>query len=307
MSSRGVAAPRVAFLVLILLLVSTSCGDTSGNRAGSVGGNAPPPQTGPPRYEPSPGSTTPSGSPAPSGGGGGGGGGQRPPPPSQTSPPAPDPPPAPPVRREERRLLNQFVARCQEATEGLSRANVVYDPEIQMTLGGSQDVTAVVTLDTRLPAESFLPDQEARSRPILAACEIQARLRGDRREFIIQPFDWESRSLVEALDANWTWLVAPQMSGTFSMVLELKPIVKVGGRSTDHVSSRELTTVPFPITVAVSAPADERITDMATRIRNVFDSLSGLLKALLLFLALAVALVTGSWLKGRSRSDQGSQ
>jgi hypothetical protein len=211
------------------------------------------------------------------------------------------------MRREERRLLDQFVARCQEATEGLSRANVVYDPEIQMTLGGTKTVTAVVTLDTRLPAERLLPDQEATSRPILAACEIQARLRGDRDEFIVQPFDWESRSLVEALDANWTWLVAPQMGGTFSMVLDLKPIVKLGGRSTDQVSSRELTTVSYPVTVEVSAPADERITDMATRIRNVVDSLSGLLKALLLFLALAVAVVTGSWLKGRSKADQGSQ
>jgi hypothetical protein len=279
MRSRGMAASRVAVLamILILLLVPISCTGSAREGSGSVGDVSTTRPGGDPGGDPGEGL---GGDPGEGAGAGGA-----------------------PSKPQEDVLLDRFVERCQKATQRLSRANVVYDPEMQMNLGGTTTVTAVVTLDTRLPAQSVLPDQGATTKPILAACEVQARLRGDSSEFVIQPSDWESRSLVEALDANWTWLVKPQIGGTFSIVLDLKPIVKLGGRSADRVSSRELTTVSFPSKVVVSAPADERITDMATRTRNVFNSLSGLLKALLVFLTLAVALVTGAWLKGRGRSD----
>jgi hypothetical protein len=279
MRSRDAAASGLA--ILILLLLSSGCEPREGSTrppGGTVPGSTQPPSgTGEPggtSVEPGgtvPGSTQP---------------------PSRTGADVPGP-----------SQYELYVERCRRATRDLPQADVIYDPDIQMTLGVSKTVTAVVTFDTELPPEKILPGQGATSEKILVACEIQGQLRGDSREFSIQPSEWESRSVVGAQNAKWTWIVVPQVGGTHTLVVDLKPIVRVEDPAVAAgVTSEDLTTNSFESTVHVGVPADQRISDMANRARVVFDNLSALMKALLGFLTAMAAVFTTRWFKGRRDS-----
>src|SRR5215211_6641592 len=74
------------------------------------------------------------------------------PPPAGSRPPAGSP--APTEGRPAKDNFDDYARRCLQATKEITRANVVFDPEIDMTRGSSSTVTAVVTLDTKAP-----PDQ----------------------------------------------------------------------------------------------------------------------------------------------------
>ena len=92
--------------------------------------------------------------------------------------------------------------------------------------------------------------------------------------------------------------MAPQVGGTRSLVMELRPIVKRENRSKGGTSSEILTTASFESTVHIKVPADQRISDMAIRSRVVFNDLTGAAKALYA-LVLAIFVLAGV-LGGRS-------
>jgi hypothetical protein len=192
----------------------------------------------------------------------------------------------------------EYIKRCHQATRELAEANVIYDPDMEMTLKESKTVTALVTLNTKIPPDQLLPNRGAKADAIYVACEIEARLSGGVDEFTIQPADWQSRSLVGTQDAKWTWIVAPQVGGTRSLVMELRPIVKRENRSKGGTNSEILTTASFESTVHIKVPADQRISDMAIRSRVVFNDLTGAAKALYA-LVLAIFVLAGV-LGGRS-------
>src|SRR5215211_8429988 len=120
-----------------------------------------------------------------------------------------------------------YLRRCRQATTAIVRANVVFDPEMRMTRGSSFTVKAIVTLKTQLPPDEVLPGRAATSAPLYVACEVEGSLSGDSEEFGIQPAGWQSRSLVGGQDADWTWLVKPKVGGTHSLVMALRPVVKI--------------------------------------------------------------------------------
>jgi hypothetical protein len=64
----------------------------------------------------------------------------------------------------------------------------------------------------------------------------------------------------------------------------------------------KLTINPFEPTAHVSVPVDQRISDVVKRAPIVLLISNALMKTLLLFLGLAVALLTGTWIKRRRES-----
>jgi hypothetical protein len=110
-------------------------------------------------------------------------------------------------------------------------------------------------------------------------------LEGNKDEFDIQPTGWEPRSLIGGQNAKWIWIVKPKIGGTLSLVMKLRPVVKVEQRS-GKIQLNRPTIVPFQSTVDVGVPADEILADRATRTKTVLDSLSGMVKALLGLLVL---------------------
>jgi hypothetical protein len=81
----------------------------------------------------------------------------------------------------------EYIKRCHQATRELAEANVIYDPDMEMTLKESKTVTALVTLNTKIPPDQLLPNRGAKADAIYVACEIEARLSGGVDEFTIQP------------------------------------------------------------------------------------------------------------------------
>lgn len=221
----------------------------------------------------------------------------RPPPGPTGTPPTASPKPGMDVTDVE---YQEYLHRCVQATKGIARANVVFDPEMTMTRGSSSTVTAVVTLNTQLPPDQVLPGKGAASEQLYVACEIEGSLFGDEEEFSVRPTDWQSRSLIGDQDAKWTWVVKPRMGGTRSLVMDLRPVVKVEDAS-GELKTQSLTTVSFESTVHVRVPADQAISDAATRAKVMFDSLSGLIKAMTLLVAVSIALGTALGLRRLAR------
>lgn len=219
--------------------------------------------------------------------------------PPTAPPPTPHATPTAPVGVPESDYQD-YLRRCVQATKGISRAQLVFDPEMSMTRGSSTTVTAVVTLNTRLPPDRVLPGKEATSVQLYVACQIEGSLIGDEEEFSIRPTGWQSRSLVGDQDAAWTWVVKPKMGGTRSLVIDLRPVVKIKD-SLGELETQSLTTISSESTVHVRVPADQVVADAATRAKVVFDSLSGLVKSLTLLVAASLALGTTIGLRGLVR------
>lgn len=224
-------------------------------------------------------------------------------------PPRPDATPRPGAGVTESDQYRDYLRRCRQATTAIVRANVVFDPEMRMTRGSSFTVKAIVTLKTQLPPDEVLPGRAATSAPLYVACEVEGSLSGDSEEFGIQPAGWQSRSLVGGQDADWTWLVKPKVGGTHSLVMALRPVVKISEGS-GALQTRTLTTASFESTVHVRVPTDQAIADAAARAKVMFDSLSALVKALTV-LVLAITAFAGAlgirglirWIRERRRRE----
>jgi hypothetical protein len=192
-----------------------------------------------------------------------------------------------------------FTEKCLQTTRTFLRAQVIYDSRMEMALDEPKPVTAVVTLNKSAAPREVLPGRPgATARPILATCEVQARLRADREDFGVDPDSWAPRTLLEGQDARWTWLVRPKRGGSHTIVLELQPVVKITDENTKQTSAQSFTTESFESTVRVKVPPDVGASSFFSRIAGVFNDAGAAGQALLGLLVTAAALL--GWLtKGR--------
>jgi len=145
----------------------------------------------------------------------------------------------------------EYAQQCLEATKKFNNAQVVFDPKVSMIKDRSSTVTAVVTLNTQLPADDILPGVQASSRPVKVACEVEANLVVDSGEFGVSPSDFSSRSVLKDQDATWQWLVTPRRVGDFTIMLQLRPVVLVGENS-DSLERHNVTVLSVTSAVHVT-------------------------------------------------------
>ncbi|WP_306204525.1 hypothetical protein [Actinoplanes sp. RD1] len=186
-------------------------------------------------------------------------------------------------QRPEARSFEDYAQRCLKATKKFRDATVVFDPDIAMTKDRASTVTAAVTLDANLPADTLLPDADAATRKVAVACEVEAGLVADSGDFGVTPAGFSTQSVLEGQDAVWHWLVTPKRTGDFTVILQLRPVVLVGSGSGEY-KKHNVTTLSQPSAVHVTHA------NWAAAAKDWLSSTTGMLTAL----GTAVAAVAGA-------------
>jgi hypothetical protein len=179
-----------------------------------------------------------------------------------------------------------------------------------MTRGESDAITAVVTLDESTPPEQILHRRSARAEPGLAvSCRIEASLSASPYEIEIDKKGWIERSLLTTNTARWSWFITPKVGGTHTLVLNIRPIVRLrqlAGRSDQNRASSDLAgedlvsqdlvsaeysdVQQYETTVHVKVPWTERPQEAMSRLSATFKVAEGMVRAVTLLLVATLAL-----------------
>ena len=156
--------------------------------------------------------------------------------------------------------LARYYKRCLEATQDTEGAELEYDDQPQMRLNHEELYRVVVR-----PRSASAPTQSQGSTvtvPVEVTCTISARLKIEDAD--VTPADWEERVFEPPASVEWSWEVIPRRAGELVGEIELRPIavVDIGG----NVERRDLTTVPFDVTVDVDESVWDRLQRVTTRI-----------------------------------------
>jgi hypothetical protein len=197
--------------------------------------------------------------------------------------------------------LQAYVRRCNEINRSGAWARVVYKPDEQMTRGDSTTVTAVVTVDYRLPPEEVLPGPGSAASPskYLVSCVVKAQLSGSSWDFNINNTGWIAESFYTTDTVSWSWFVGPKLGGTHTLILRVRPLVETSAAVSPASTAANSDVVPFTIAAHVHVPwtqvPAEVMSSLAANFKiaqGLVDSISGLIVALG---ALATALRIKKW------------
>jgi len=173
-----------------------------------------------------------------------------------------------------------------------------------MKRGDTQTVTAAVTLSRRVAPERVLNSVSAAASPaIVVSCIIDARLRASRYAFTVDNQTWQQRSFLTMNTARWTWYVGPKIGGNQTLLLDMRPIVKVryaSGRDS-FASAEDANIQTYAIKVHVDVPWTERPAELMSRLADTFKVAQGLIEAMTGVLTALVALAAALGIK-RARS-----
>jgi hypothetical protein len=161
-----------------------------------------------------------------------------------------------------------------------------------MTRGDTHTVRAAVTLERSIPPDELLHREDATAEPgIVVSCLLQAELTASKYEFEIDPTGWKERSLQTTDTARWSWYVTPKIGGENSLVLKVRPIVRLRPEDdAEDVSAREFESnvLEYETLAHVDVPWTERPQETMSRLAATFKVAEELVTALT---ALVVALV----------------
>jgi len=208
--------------------------------------------------------------------------------------------------------FSAYQRRCEGLDRTLQQARVVYQAETTMTRGDPSLVAAAVTLDQTTPPDQLLRRSGATGESgFLVSCHVQARLGASQYSFELDQTDWVDRSLLTANTARWSWYVRPKIGGTQTLVLQVRPVVKIRAGNADTTTAAEgnASIAEFETKVHVTVPWTERPQETMTRLAATFNVAEGLVKAmtglltavLALFGALGLGRLIG-WLRARYRN-----
>ncbi|HEX6499841.1 MAG TPA: hypothetical protein VF054_12525 [Micromonosporaceae bacterium] len=206
--------------------------------------------------------------------------------------------------------LSDYRHRCESLDSSLQQARVVYEPTKTMTRGESAAVAAAVTLNDIAPPEQVLHRANAISEPgFLVSCHVQARLRASSYEFDVDQPDWVDRSLLTADTARWSWYVTPKIGGEHTLVLQLRPVVKIRPERSGNESTAadlDASIAEYETSVRVTVPWTERPQETMSRLAATFKVAEGLVKAVTgLVVALGALLAAlGVRKRRRRRADR---
>jgi hypothetical protein len=185
-----------------------------------------------------------------------------------------------------------------------ARARVLYEAKTKMTRGDSETVTAAVTLNQSAPPEEVLHRPgAAQELGVVVSCQIEARLSSSPYQFEVNPSSWVKRSLLTTDTARWTWYATPKIGGTHTLVLSLRPIVRVQQpASTTPISvSAESNVQQYETEVHVNVPWNERPQETMTRLAATFGVAQRLVEAMTAFVVALVALGTALGIRRHRR------
>ncbi|GAA4674871.1 hypothetical protein [Phytohabitans rumicis] len=175
--------------------------------------------------------------------------------------------------------LADYQRRCERLDSTLQRARVVYEAQASMKRGDPAVVAAAVTLDEATPPEQVLRRAGATAEPgFLVSCHVEARLRVSPYEFEVDQADWVDRSLLTMDTARWSWQLTPKMGGTQTIVLQVRPVVKIRDDLTGTVSRAdpaEASIAEFETKVDVAVPWTERPQETLSRLAAMFQVAEG--------------------------------
>jgi hypothetical protein len=213
--------------------------------------------------------------------GGGGGGG------------SPSTPPIAPPLEPQWAGLQSYKRRCEQLDLKGARARVLYEAKTNMTRGDSETVTAAVTLNQSAPPEKVLHRPGATEElGVVVSCQIEARLSSSPYQFEVNPTGWVKRSLLTTDTARWTWYATPKIGGTHTLVLSLRPIVRVQQpASTAPISvNAESNVQQYETEVHVKVPWNERPQETMTRLAATFGVAQTLIEAMTALVAALIGL-----------------
>lgn len=203
--------------------------------------------------------------------------------------------------------LSDYRQRCESLDNTLQRAQVVYEASKTMTRGEAAAVAAAVTLDDSAPPEQVLHRANATAEPgFLVSCHVQARLRASSYEFDVDQSDWVDRSLLTADTAHWSWYVTPKIGGAHTLVLQLRPVVKVrpeGSGSESTAADLDASIAEYETSVDVNVPWTERPQETMSRLAATFQVAEGLVKAVTGLVVALGALLTALGVRRRRRRN----
>jgi hypothetical protein len=201
----------------------------------------------------------------------------------------------PPKGKPEQAWVNlkAYQRRCEELNLEGGPARVVYEANTNMTRGGSETVTAAVTLTQSVPPDKILHRRGATEEPgVLVSCQVEARLSSSPYQFEVNPPGWVRRSLLTTETVRWFWYATPKIGGSHTLVLSLRPIVRVQQpASTAPISLiAESDVQQYETEVHVSVPWSERPQEIMTRLAATFGVAETLVKSLTALVAALIAL-----------------
>jgi hypothetical protein len=200
--------------------------------------------------------------------------------------------------------LQSYKRRCEQLDLKGARARVLYEAKTKMTRGDSETVTAAVTLNQSAPPEEVLHRPgAAQELGVVVSCQIEARLSSSPYQFEVNPSSWVKRSLLTTDTARWTWYATPKIGGTHTLVLSLRPIVRVQQpSSTAPISvSAESNVQQYETEVHVNVPWTERPQETMTRLAATFGVAQRLIEAMTAFVVALVALGTALGIRRHRR------
>jgi hypothetical protein len=191
--------------------------------------------------------------------------------------------------------LSAYSHRCSQINLNGAKARVVYKPSQEMTRGGTATMTAAVTLDRNMSPSRVLRSVGAVAAPaIVVSCAIEAQLSASLYDFNLNEHEWVPRSFLTSDTARWTWYVGPKIGGTQTLVLNVRPIVRlhhVGeSKSSDVVERADVQS--YPIKVQVRVPWTERPAEIMSRLADTLKVAQGLVEGITGLLLALVALGT---------------
>lgn len=207
--------------------------------------------------------------------------------------------------------LTDYQQRCEDLNNHMAAARVVYQAKQDMTRGKSAVVTAAVTVDATVPAAKVLRRATAvAEEAFIVSCRLQARVRASAYDFSIDQKGWTSRSLLTTDTARWQWYVTPKTGGTHTLILELRPVVRVrresptGAPKTSDIGDIDTADVAsYETTAHVSVPWSQRPAALMTVSAKTLGVAEGLVKSVTAML-LAVAALVGAWRVVRRRGGK---
>ncbi len=190
-----------------------------------------------------------------------------------------------------------------------ARARILYEARREMTRGDAETVAAAVTLDASTPPDQILRRGGAADEPgVIVSCRVQARLVASPYEFELSERRWIERSLLTGDTARWSWYVTPKVGGMHTLVLNVRPIMKVlqtDGVPTSVVAAGGSNVQEYETAVHVEVPWTERPQETMSRIAATLKVAEGLVRAATALLAALLALVTVLGIR-RRRKGRGS-
>jgi hypothetical protein len=175
-----------------------------------------------------------------------------------------------------------------------------------MTRGDASTVQAAITLTRKAPPRKILHQTGFVTAPgyLVVSCRLQAELTASPYEFNLTPQGWVQRSLLTGQTATWSWFVTPKLGGTHTILVTVRPLVRVQEASdvVHDISNAESSDVQqFATAAHVKVPWTQLPAEVMSQLAANFKVAQGLIEAITGFVLAVVALASALGIRKRRK------